>query len=119
MSTVGARGFQTKTLSGGGVRAQTVAQGRLLQRSWPAPGGSYAGQGYEYIQELDLPGNARRLAGEALALEKAPPCPAGIVDLILQGSFLAAQLHHWPAGRCQTVPFRPSGPTILAWGQPF
>ncbi|MGI6365947.1 MAG: TldD/PmbA family protein [Bacillota bacterium] len=95
----GARLSQTKTLSGGGVRAQTVAQGRLLQRSWPAPGGSYAGQGYEYIQELDLPGNARRLAGEALALEKAPPCPAGIVDLILQGSFLAAQLHHSLARR--------------------
>lgn len=95
----GARISQAKTLSGGGVQARTIVQGQLLQRSWPGPGGSLAGQGYEYIQELDLPGNARRLAREVLALEEAPPCPTGIVDLILRGSILSAQLHHSLARR--------------------
>lgn len=98
-NTQGARISQTKTLSRGGIHAWTVSDGQLIQRSWPGPDGSIAGQGFEYIQQLDLPGNARRLAREVLALGKAPPCPIGVGDIILQGSMLAAQIHYSLAHR--------------------
>lgn len=90
----GSRISQAKTLSSGGVLAWTVAENQLIQRSWPGPDGSVSGQGFEYIEQLDLPGNARRLAREVLALEKAPPFPTGVGDVILQGSMLAAQIHY-------------------------
>lgn len=90
---------QTKTLSRGGILAWAVTDGQLIQRSWPGPDGSVAGQGFEYIRQLDLPGNARRLAREVLALGKAPPCPTGVGDVILQGSMLAAQIHYSLAHR--------------------
>lgn len=85
---------QTKTLSGGGALAWALADNDYVQRSWPAPGGSISGQGYEFIQELDLIGNARRLAREVLALQNAPPCPTGITDVVLKGSMLATQVHN-------------------------
>lgn len=92
LNSEGSQLVQTKTISGGGIRAWLLADGELVQRSWPGPQGSYASAGYEYIQQLDLPGNARRIAREAVALANAPLCPQGITDVVLSGSMLAAQL---------------------------
>ena len=40
-----------------------------------------------------MPGNAGRLAEEAVALLSAPECPAGVTDLILESSQVALQIH--------------------------
>ena len=85
---------QRATYSSGGITAWSQGEGEVQHRSWPCFGGSYAGGGFEYIQELDLPGNARRLAEEVLELVKSPACPKGTTDLVLLGSMLAMQIHH-------------------------
>ena len=85
---------QTLLLSGGGVQVLAAGAADTVRRSWPGPEGSYAGAGSEYIADLDLPGNGRRIAREAVALLKAPPCPAGVADVIVHGSMLAALLHY-------------------------
>jgi len=94
VNSEGSSNYQVFTLSGGGIAALAFGEGEMQQRSWPAPEGSYAGAGYEYIEELDLPGYGRKIAQEAVALTKAPPCPQGIVDLILAGPLLASQVHY-------------------------
>lgn len=88
-------------LSGGGVSAMAAGEGELIQRSWPCPGGSYAGRGYEYIQELNLPGKAAEIARETAALKNAPPCPEGVRDLIISGAQLAMLIHHTCGRRAQ------------------
>jgi TldD protein len=45
------------------------------------------------VKELDLPGNARRIAEECVALHKADPCPQGKMDLVLDSSQLGLQIH--------------------------
>ena len=45
------------------------------------------------IQELALEENASRIAEEAAALLKAPQCPTGYKDIILDSSQLALQIH--------------------------
>ena len=94
INSEGSSNFQIFTLSGGGITALAFGEGEMQQRSWPAPGGSYAGAGNEYIEELDLPGHGRKIAQEAVALTKAPPCPQGVLDLILAGPLLASQVHY-------------------------
>lgn len=88
-------------LSGGGLRVWAPGQGEVQQRSWPCPGGSCSGRGYEYLEELDLPGHAGRIAREAVDLTAAPLCPDGITDLLLTGSQLAAQIHYTCGYRAQ------------------
>lgn len=80
--------------TGGGVYA-TAQEGMEVQvRSYPAAlGGDYRAAGFEFIEELDLAGNAAKLADEAGKLLKAPQCPHGETDLILTGSQLALQVH--------------------------
>ncbi len=86
---------QTIVESGGGISATAVAQGDVQVRSYP---NSFRGQfstgGWEIVKKLDLPGNAQRVAGEAVALLSADPCPTGLTtNLILGGSQLALQIH--------------------------
>ena len=94
VNSEGTKTLQTTTLSGGGITAWGLTQGEVQHRSWPCLGGSFSGGGFEYIRELDLPVNARRVAEEAVALTKSPPCPKGITDLVLLGSPLAMQIQH-------------------------
>ena len=50
--------------------------------------------GWEYITAMDLPGNAERVATEAVALLTADPCPSNIVtDIIIGSAQLALQIH--------------------------
>lgn len=49
--------------------------------------------GYEYIENLDLVGNAERTREEAIALLSAPNCPSDEMDLIIYGDQLALQIH--------------------------
>jgi len=93
-STEGARIDQRIVHTGAGCEARAFRDGVITRRSYPnAAGGQHASQGYELVLALDLPGNAPRIAEEAVALLDAPPCPSGEMDVILGGAMLALQIH--------------------------
>ena len=79
--------------SGGGMDATAVGETETQRRSYPQSTGDYRTGGYEVVREFDLPGNAGRIAEEAVALLSAPACPSGETDLILESSQLALQIH--------------------------
>ncbi|MEE8392163.1 MAG: TldD/PmbA family protein, partial [Anaerolineae bacterium] len=80
--------------SGLGLVAIAVSEGEMQQRSYPNSFGRHQGTaGYEFIQQWDLVGNARRMGEEAVALLGAPQCPSGVTTLILDGPQLALQVH--------------------------
>jgi TldD protein len=86
---------QTLIETGGGIQATAVGGGEVQIRSYP---NAFARQqvtaGWEAMLSWDLPGNAQRIASEAMALLTADPCPSNITtSLILGGSQLALQIH--------------------------
>lgn len=93
-STDGAACTQERTECGGGIAASAV-DGRELQiRTYPsAHGGHVAQAGWEHLLGLDLAGHAPRVAGEAVELLTAPPCPSGRTTLVLGTEQLALQIH--------------------------
>jgi len=94
VSTIGSVIDQTRYLSGAGFSALSYKDGEIQKRSYPNSfGGQHQLKGYELIDELDLMGNAGRIAEEAVALHDAPQCPEGEFDLILDSSQLALQIH--------------------------
>lgn len=93
-STEGALIEQTIIESGGGYEATAVDKGEVQRRSYPnSHRGDYACAGYEFVRDMKFVENAERVAEEALALLKAPPCPTGKFDIIITGSQLALQVH--------------------------
>ena len=80
--------------SGLGLVAVAVAEGEMQKRSYPNSFGRHQGTaGYEFVNQWDLVGNARRMGEEAVALLGAPQCPSGVTTLILDGPQLALQIH--------------------------
>lgn len=77
------------------MRAVAVdAAGNAQTRSYPTWEGCDSFQGgYERIAALALAENAPRVRDEALALLVAPPCPSGELDLLLESSQVALQIH--------------------------
>ncbi len=93
-STQGSLIDQTRTVSGAGFTAYSFREDEIQKRSYPNSfGGQYQLKGYELVDELDLLGNAPRMAEEAVALHSADQCPQGRFDLILDGSQLGLQIH--------------------------
>ncbi len=93
-SSVGSYIEQNYTESGGGISAFAIADGEVLTRSYPnSHGGNWLQGGFEVIRGFDLPGEAPRVAEEAVALLSAAPCPSGVTDLIIDGSQLGLQVH--------------------------
>jgi TldD protein len=93
-STEGSYIEQTIIESGVGMTVNAVAEGEMQQRSYPNTfGEQWETTGYELIAKCDLPGNARRIAEEAVALLFAPQCPSGTTTIILDGTQLALQIH--------------------------
>ncbi|MDD4903491.1 MAG: TldD/PmbA family protein [Candidatus Bipolaricaulis sp.] len=93
-STEGSYIEQTLTESGAGIVVMAVSEGEMQQRSYPNSFGRHQGTGgYEFIETWDLPGNARRVAEEAVALLSAPQCPSGVTSIILDGPQLGLQVH--------------------------
>ncbi len=93
-STLGSRIYQLKMQSGAGIAATSYDGHEIQKRSYPNSfGGQHALQGYELVESLDLVGNARRVAEEAVALHRAAQCPEGIRTIILDSSQLALQIH--------------------------
>jgi TldD protein len=94
-NTEGAFTEQTLIETGGGIQATVVGGNEIQIRSYP---NAFARQqvtgGWEAMLSWDLPGNAQRIADEAVALLTADPCPSNITtSLILGGSQLALQVH--------------------------
>jgi len=87
----------TQTFTEGACNVHAIAvddAGDPASRSYPTWGGCDAFQGgWERIEELDLFGHAPRVREELLALLKAPPCPEGERDVILESSQVALQIH--------------------------
>ncbi len=93
-STEGARIEQHIVQTGGGIAATAIGDGRLQVRSYPNSfRGNFATGGYEFVEAMDLAGEAPRVAEEAEALLAAPPCPEGRRTIILDGGQLALQVH--------------------------
>lgn len=94
ISTEGAEIEQTLITSGAGIEATAVSGGDAQKRSYPAGhGGDVAKQGFEFIEKMDLLGNAERVREEALELLQAPECPSGAHEIVLTGSQMALQVH--------------------------
>lgn len=86
---------QTLFESGGGIQVTAVAGSEVQVRSYP---NSFARQqvtgGWEAVLGWDIPGNAYRIASEAVALLTADACPQGLTTtLILGGGQLGLQIH--------------------------
>jgi TldD protein len=79
---------------GASMSATAVGEGETQRRSYPGIRGQYGTRGWELIRELDLPGNAPRIAEEARALLTADTCPShDATDLILGSEQMALQIH--------------------------
>ena len=93
-SSEGARTEQELVEAGGGIEATAVNENEVQLRTYPqGSGGQLVTGGFEAVRGLDLPGNARRIADEALALLDAPQCPSGEMTVIIESSQLAQQVH--------------------------
>ena len=79
---------------GAAMAATAIGENETQRRSYPGIRGQYGTRGWELVRELDLPGNAPRIASEARELLSADPCPAmDATDLILGSEQMALQIH--------------------------
>jgi len=93
-SSDGADIHQKRFVTGAGFDVYSFAGTEIQKRSYPNSfGGQYQNKGYELIGELDLVGNARRVAEQAVALHQADQCPQGRFNLVLDSSQLGLQIH--------------------------
>src|SRR6202035_3721847 len=93
-SSEGSRIEQTIIETGGGLDATATGDGEVQTRSFPNSfGRQQLAAGWEVVDEMDLAGNATRIAEEAAALLSADLCPAGTMTLILDATQAALQVH--------------------------
>ncbi len=84
---------QTIFESGGAIAATAVNDTEVQVRSHPNSFRYQGTGGWEYVRDADFPGNAERVAEEAVALLSADLCPSAETTLILDSSQLALQIH--------------------------
>jgi TldD protein len=79
---------------GAGIDATAVGDGITQVRSYPSAfGGISAQAGWEYVLGLGLAREAPRVGEQAVALLRAPECPAGTTDIVIDAEQAALQLH--------------------------
>ena len=79
---------------GGGIDATAVGHGLSQARSYPsAHSGVSAQAGWEFVLGLELEREAPRIAEEAAALLRAPECPAGVMDIVIDAEQMQLQVH--------------------------
>jgi TldD protein len=79
---------------GASMDATANGENETQRRSYPGIRGQYGTRGWELVRELDLPGNAARIAEEARAMLTAPACPSrDATDLIIGSEQMALQIH--------------------------
>ncbi len=94
MTTEGSRIEQVLLNSGASISATAVENGESQLRGYPSShSGQMLGGGWEIVEAMNLADHAERVRDEAVALLKAPVCPAGVKDLIISGNQLALQIH--------------------------
>jgi len=94
VSSEGHRIDQRIVECGAAMNAVAVGERETQRRSYPGIRGQYGTRGWELVRELDLAGNAPRIAEEARALLTAPACPSlDATDLILGSEQMALQIH--------------------------
>jgi TldD protein len=93
VSSEGSRIDQHLVECGAVIDATAIGDGETQRRSYPGVRGQYGTRGWELVREIDLLGNAPRVAEEAQALLTAPQCPSGITTLILGSEQMALQIH--------------------------
>lgn len=93
VSSQGHRIQQHLVESGGGFDATALGERESQRRSYPQSFGQYETGGYETVRKWDYPGNAQRIAEEAVALLSADEMDERETSLILEGSQLALQIH--------------------------
>jgi TldD protein len=80
--------------AGGGIEATAVNDSEMQQRSYPNSfGGQVVTGGFEAVRGLELVEHAQETAELAVALLDAPQCPAGEMDLVLDSTQVALQIH--------------------------
>ena len=79
---------------GGGIDCAAARDGVYQLRSYPsAHVGSSAQSGWEFVEQLDLVGEAPRVAEQAQALLRADVCPSLVTTLVLDSDQVALQIH--------------------------
>lgn len=89
-STEGTRLEFDLLASSGECTATALYDGRFASRSFNTP---QLRRGYELIEEADFPGQASRVAGEAVEKVRAPAVEAGLYDLVLDPEHLSLTMH--------------------------
>jgi TldD protein len=85
---------QVLTECGAGIDCAAARDGVYQMRSYPsAHVGSSCQLGWEYVDGLDLVGEAPRVAEQAAALGRADPCPSRVTTVVLDGDQVALQVH--------------------------
>jgi TldD protein len=80
--------------SGGGIDAYASAGEVSQVRSYPSQHSGVSGQGgWEFVEALNLDGEAPRVGEEAAALLSAPECPAGRTTVVLSPEQAIMQVH--------------------------
>jgi len=92
-SSEGSRIDQHLVECGAVIDATALGDGETQRRSYPGVRGQYGTRGWELVREIDLLGNAPRIAEEAQALLVAPSCPERTTTLILGSEQMALQIH--------------------------
>jgi TldD protein len=93
-SSAGAWIEQEIVEAGGGIEATAVNESEMQQRSYPNSfGGQMVTGGFEAVRALALADHAEEMAELAVALLDAPQCPAGEMDVILDSTQVALQIH--------------------------
>jgi TldD protein len=79
---------------GGGIDAVAVSDGSTQIRSYPsAHTGVSAQAGWEFVLGLGLEREAPRVGEEAAALLRAPQCPEGVFDIVVDAEQMQLQVH--------------------------
>ena len=89
----GAHVEQTIYEAGGGIMATARGNGEIQRRSYPQSMRQQGCAGWEFVDSMDLAGNADRIASESVALLSAKHCPSGVTTLIVGASQLGLQIH--------------------------
>jgi TldD protein len=93
-SSAGARIEQEIVEAGGGIEATAVNESEMQQRSYPNSfGGQVVTGGFEAVRALELAEHGQESAELAVALLDAPQCPSGAMDLVLDSTQVALQIH--------------------------
>jgi TldD protein len=94
VSSEGHRIEQRIVECGAHMDATAIGEGETQRRSYPGIRGQYGTRGWELVREIDLVGNAARIAEEARELLTAPECPSlEATDLIIGSEQMALQIH--------------------------